>query len=200
MDRPLQTAVKLSSLHKSLTESKRREFRSRFLANDVIEPTLFEIDVAGHFMQLGYEIEWFEARSDSGERTPEFIAKKKSNEIEVECKAKSADAGRRIERASFYRLIDLLFPIIENKGLTGRIFIEVPSRLPRKDEWLLEAQQTFESNVTQGKDSLILSGEEKVEYDLKNAAQSLTILSITLSSIGVGIRPRTSIANGIVYQ
>ena len=36
MERPLQTAVKISILHRTLTASKRNEFRSRILADDIL--------------------------------------------------------------------------------------------------------------------------------------------------------------------
>lgn len=211
MERPLQTAVKLSILHRTLSESKQNEFRSRILADDIIEPTLFEIDTAAHFWQLGYDIEWFEARSDSGERTPEFIAKRNGHEIEVECKSKQADSGRRIERASFYRLVDLLLPIIENKGLSGVIFLEVPSRLPRQTKWFQEAQQVFENRIESGSGSIVLSGDEKFLFDLHKADGSVVHLRELASLVDpvsntyshfafMGQRRNDLISNPIVFR
>ena len=194
MERPLQTAVKLSILHRNLTASKRYEFRSRILADDVLEPTLFEIDTAAHLWQLGYDIEWFENRSDSGERTPEFIARRKGNEFEVECKSKNADAGRRIERATFYRLVDLIFPIIEKKGLSGIIFLEVPSRLPRQTKWFQEAQQAVEDRFKSGSGSVLLSGDEQFFFDLHIADDSVVPLRELASMVDQVTNPYSHFA------
>lgn len=211
MERPLQTAVKLSILHRTLTASKRNEFRSRILADDILEPTLFEIDTAAHFWQLGYDIEWFETRSDSGERTPEFIAKRNGYEIEVECKSKQADSGRRIERATFYRFVDLIFPIIEKKGLSGIIFLEVPSRLPRQTKWFQEVQQAVEDRFESGSGSVLLSGNEEFFFDLHIADGSVVHLRELASMVDpvsntyshfafMGQRRNDLISNPIVFR
>ncbi|MFC2053374.1 hypothetical protein ACFLV7_03625 [Chloroflexota bacterium] len=211
MERPLQTAVKLSILHNTFTASKSIEFRSRILADDILEPTLFEIDTASHFWQLGYDIEWFENRSDSGERTPEFIAKRNDHEIEVECKSKQADSGRRIERATFYRLVDLIFPIIEKKGLSGIIFLEVPARLPRQTEWFLEVQQAVEDRFESGSGSVVLSGDEQFIFDLHIADGSVVHLRELASMVDpvsntyshfafMGQRRNDLISNPIVFR
>ena len=211
MERPLQTAVKLSILHRTLTASKRNEFRSRILADDILEPTLFEIDIAAHFWQLRYDIEWFENRSDSGERTPEFIARRKGFEFEVECKSKKADAGRRVERAAFYRLVDLIFPIIEKKGLSGIIFLEVPSRLPRQTKWFQEAQQAVEDRFESGSGSVVLSGDEQFFFDLHIADGSVVHLRELASMVDpvsntyshfafMGQRRNDLISNPIVFR
>ena len=211
MERPLQTAVKISILHRTLTASKRNEFRSRILADDILEPTLFEIDTAAHFWQLRYDIEWFENRSDSGERTPEFIARRKGFEFEVECKSKKADADRRIERAAFYRLVDLIFPIIEKKGLSGIIFLEVPSRLPRQTKWFQEAQQAVEDRFESGSGSVVLSGDEQFFFDLHIADGSVVHLRELASMVDpvsntyspfafMGQRRNDLISNQIVFR
>jgi len=211
MERPLQTALKLSILHSTLSESKCNEFRSRILADDILEPTLFEIDTAAHFWQLGYDIEWFVNRSDSGERTPEFIAKRNGNEIEVECKSKQADSGRRVERAAFYRLVDLLLPIIEKKGLSGVIFLEVPSRLPRQTKWFQEAQQAVEDQFESGSGSVVLSGDERFFFDLHVADVSVVHLKDLASMVDpvsnpyshfafMGQRRNDLISNPIVFR
>ena len=211
MERPLQTAVKISILHRTLTASKRNEFRSRILADDILEPTLFEIDTAAHFWQLGYDIEWFENRSDSGERTPEFIARRKGFEFEVECKSKKADAGRRIERAAFYRLVDLILPIIVKKGLSGIIFLEVPSRLPRQTKWFQKAQQAVEDRFESGSGSVVLSGDEQFFFDLHIADDSVVHLRKLESMVDqvtnpyshfafMGQRRNDLISNPIVFR
>src|SRR2546422_916097 len=104
MRNTLGTAVKIAHLYSSMPESKRCEFKQRLLGQEHLTPILHEIDVAAHFWQLGYNIEWFDTKVPLGWRSPEFIASIEQSQIEVECKAKTVDAGRMVERKRFYRL------------------------------------------------------------------------------------------------
>ncbi|MDZ7845248.1 MAG: hypothetical protein U5K99_10660 [Anaerolineales bacterium] len=150
-------------------KNKRSEYRSRILSDDILEPTLFEIDCAAHFFQLGYEIDWFESKSDEHIRTPEFIAKKDDMEIEVECKTKKADAGRRIERRYFYRIVDCLFPIIDKKKLSGFLTITVPSRVPSNSSWYKETKRITNDEINVGEGSIGLPESIILQFNLKEA-------------------------------
>lgn len=172
MERPLQTAVKLYRLHPGLPDWKKAEFRSRILSDDYLEPVLFEIDVASHYWLLGYDIEWIESRSDSGQRTPEFAALSKEYELEIECKAKQADAGRKVERASFYRLVDLVLPILIGKSLTGSVFLALPSRLPSDPRWREEMARSLDVELREGKERAVLGGGEELDFSLRQAEKS----------------------------
>jgi len=166
MERPLQTAVKLSILHSNMPERKRREFASRILGDDILTPTLFEIDCAAHFHALGYDIEWFEV-AENGVRSPEFIAKQDGVQIEVECKAKMADSGRRVERAAFYRTVDELIPVISQKALCGAILLTFPRRFPTRPAWRSEAARALEQQLAGGRTTISLSSGERFECDLR---------------------------------
>ena len=148
LEKPLQTAVKLSRFHTSMPDWKKQEFRARLLADDYPDDTLFELDTAGHYFALGYEVEWFESRSGEGKRSPEFIARAGPYEFEVECKAKQADSGRKIERAAFYRTADILVPLVQDKGLVGTIYLTVPKRLPTDDGWRSQIAEELGASCT----------------------------------------------------
>lgn len=169
MERPLQTAVKLYRLDPGMPDWKRDEFRSRILSDEYMEPVLFEIDIASHYWLLGYDIEWIESRSDTGERTPEFAALSNEKELEIECKAKQADAGRKVERASFYRLVDLVLPVLTGKSLTGSIFLTLPSRLPNDPAWREAIASSLDSELNEGKGLATLDGGEELEFSLDRA-------------------------------
>ena len=163
----LQTAVKLSYMHSSIPEWKRKEFRSRILTDNILAPVLFEIDCAAHFFMSGYDIRWFEIPQEKGIRTPEFIAIGDQTEIEVECKAKKADSGRRIERATFYRLADTLIPVIQKKGLCGDIFLTIPARLPHTISWQTEAAKVLGEQIKPGVTIITLPEGEQFRCELK---------------------------------
>jgi hypothetical protein len=166
MEYPLQTAIKLSAFHRNMPDFKKEEYRSRILSDGILEPTLFEIDCAAHFWQLGYDIEWIESKSDVGEKTPEFIAIRDEVKIEIECKSKRSDAGRRIERRLFYRVIDNLLPIVQEFKLMGSIQMTIPLRIPAGNSWHNTTKETFRENLAAGAKSITLSDGTIIESNL----------------------------------
>ncbi len=177
MEYPLQTAVKLSAFHRSMPDFKKKEYSSRILSDSILEPTLFEIDCAAHFWQLGYDIEWIESRSDVGGKTPEFIAVRDEVQIEIECKSKRADAGRRIERRLFYRVVDNLLPIVQEFELMGSIQMVMPLRIPTNDSWHNTTKETFRKNIATGSKSITLSDGTIIELNLTPADGSTIYIS-----------------------
>jgi hypothetical protein len=142
MLRPSRTAAEIDILLGSMKEDKRHELRSRILHADNLNPVLFEVSVAAQFKLDGYSIDWSETASPSAAAAPEFIATSSDREIEVECKTKRADAGRRVERPGFYRLTDSITEKLRKSNLMGKVTIATPGRLPSANKWknqLLEA-------------------------------------------------------------
>ena len=130
---PIETAAKMSVLHGSMPESKRSELRQRILGSDYLTPILMEIDMAAHFYQMGFEVEWLELRV--GQRTADFICRSQKAIYEVECKSKTVDAGRMVARPRFYRLVDLIIDRLRSQGLCGEVSIALPGDLPGQSEW-----------------------------------------------------------------
>jgi hypothetical protein len=166
MRSPLRTAWMLSILHSNIPEWKHREFAARILKEDILTPTLLEIEIAAHFHTFGYHIEWFENPMEEGVRSPEFIAERDSVQIEVECKAKMVDSGRRVERKSFYRTIDDLLPIINNNDLCGAILLTFPNKFPTQPSWRSQAVYAFEQQLSPGKKTISLESGERFICDL----------------------------------
>jgi hypothetical protein len=73
--------------------------------DDTARSFLFELDMAIHFFRRGYDVEFVDLR-DLG--TFDLLVSDGKTELEVECKTKSADAGRKITRPNFYLLCDVL--------------------------------------------------------------------------------------------
>jgi len=185
----LLTAVKMWRLGKSMPDWKKEEFKSRILGDDVLTPTLFEIDVAAHFYELNYEIDWFEPESEDGQRTPEFVALRKDSELEVECKAKQADSGRRVERAAFYRAVDRFIPILQSKALMGLVFLTVPRRLPVKHSWYEQIRELLENEARPSADSFDLSDGTRIELGLEDADDLLKNPADVQKEVDLGKHP-----------
>jgi hypothetical protein len=87
---------------------KKDEFRTRLMdksGGDI--PALIEIAAASRIVMLGGQIKWIPEKAP-GERTPEMLVSYKGVKFEVECKAKMADSGRKIERGALYQFADRL--------------------------------------------------------------------------------------------
>ena len=136
IERAVEIASKLKILQQSMPLRVWNDLRSRILGSGYLSPIFFEIDTAAHFWQLGYDIEWSEPTGKPKSRIPEFtltsLDKRRSM---VECKLKRADAGRKILRPSFYRLVDELAAPLSAEGYTGKVLIVVPDRMPTNDTW-----------------------------------------------------------------
>lgn len=186
---PLQTAVKLSVLYSTMPEWKREEFSARILGNDDLEPTLYEIDSAAHYWQLGFNIEWLENLSTDGKKTPEFIARKDDFEFELECKTKKADSGRKIQRATFFRVIDNLLPVIQDAGLTGYISLTIPSRLPRQNSWHEETKSILAKNIAVGSGSIEFPANATLNYELMPTDETEHRIDDLVEKYGISTDP-----------
>jgi len=162
----LGTAAKIAHLFYSMSESKRSEFKQRLLGSEHLTPVLHEIDVAAHFWQLGYDIDWVASKASFGQRTPEFIASIGESQIEVECKTKNVDSGRMIERKTFYRVADSIFTLANSVKLMGNIFITIPGRLSDGQNWCENILSTLSANLQDSKVTSELADGTEVKIDL----------------------------------
>jgi hypothetical protein len=99
-------------------------------------PFAYEINIATHLMQKGWDVDFVDY---SGAARFDFLARRGTAEIEVECKTTSNDTGRKIHRQEVNRLADLLLPVreqlAEHRGC-HRILVTVPDRLGKSNEEL----------------------------------------------------------------
>jgi len=87
---------------------KKKEFRSRLTdksGNDL--PALVELEAASRIITLGGKIRWVPEQKQ-GERVFDILASYKGLQFEVECKAKTVDAGRQLTRGALYQFADRL--------------------------------------------------------------------------------------------
>lgn len=119
-------AYKIGVLQAKMPTSVKDKFRKDLVDDNNARAYLFEIQMASHYYQYGYEISWYE---DDGNPRPEFKVTADDFEFDVECKRFSTDASRKIRRVDFYRLAEWLIPEISKKRLCGTIDIELTDRL-----------------------------------------------------------------------
>jgi hypothetical protein len=167
MRTPLKTAIKISHLYKFMDNRIRGEYASRILADDNMMPTLFEIDVAAQLYLLDYSIAWSNPIISSPARVPEFMAKKGDVVVEVECKTKSIDAGRKIERPQCYRLSDKLINLIRDKKFYGEVHVVVKDRMPTSHPWQDGLCTCVSLMIDQGKMNETLDDGTRIRLDIR---------------------------------
>lgn len=127
----IHTASLIAEVLPSLPRWKRDELRSRLLdkaGGDI--PALVELTAASRLMRIGARIEW--VSESPGNPTCELVGEFEGLEFDVECKAKTVDVGRRMERPAIYQFADeLLLKIPElTKGEPNCLEIVVDTRFP----------------------------------------------------------------------
>jgi hypothetical protein len=146
------------------------EGRLRYAVNSAYgaRPFAYEISIASHLMGKGWDIDFADY---SGAARFDFLARRDSAEIEVECKSTSGDTGRKIHRQEVVRLADLLLPTTEQLAdVAGCHFIRVilPDRLGKSNEELSHISSTVaDAAVRRGAASNDLA---QVEYNFKDLA------------------------------
>ena len=124
----------LASMHNvlhTMPSWKKNEFRTRLMdksGGDI--PALIEIVAASRFVNHGGAIRWI-AEQSSGERIFDLLVNFKGEKLEVECKAKTVDAGRKLERAAIYQFGDKILSSGIFRSLDPRfVTITMDSRFP----------------------------------------------------------------------
>jgi len=92
---------------------------------------LFELDMAIHFFRRGYDIEFVDLW-DSGRF--DLLVSDGQTELEIECKTKSADAGRKITRPNFYLLCDVLAAELASLTQSVAVLFKCDGRLSGNQE------------------------------------------------------------------
>jgi len=192
MELPVEFAAKFMKLTDSMPKQRIDDFKQRILGADSVFPILFEIDIASHFWQIGYEIEWSQHAQTSGIKVPEFTAVSSENAVEVECKAKTPDAGRRVRKKSFYRLVDTIVEPLSSKGFNGLIEITVPDKLPIDKNIQDQITDAIFSNLQNS--VIALAGGIQISLELKGPGKVLASVSEVESKIQAIRKPHSHLA------
>ena len=95
----------INSLFPQLASGSVQRLKSVLMDDETISSFLFELDIATHFFRRGLDVR-FADLEDIGRF--DLLVSDGNSELEVECKTKTADAGRKITRANFALLCDLM--------------------------------------------------------------------------------------------
>lgn len=104
--------------------------------DETIRSFLFELDIATHFFRNGHDIQFVDLENQGNF---DLLVSDGQSELEVECKTKSADAGRKITRANFYLLCDVMAADLAPLTESFAILVKCDGRLSGKQELFHDA-------------------------------------------------------------
>jgi len=157
---------------------KKAEFRSRLtdkVGGDI--PALVEIMAASRIVTLGGTVKWI-PENDRG-RSFEMLVSYKGQKLEIECKAKSVDAGRKVARGDFYQFADSLLVSEAVRNLTRAdpryVTLVTSGRFPREHVGQTLVRSSIEALIVNGgvrdlPDGSTLSVEKFTAGEMKNLA------------------------------
>jgi len=193
-ERPIEIAAKLQVLRRSMSSRIWNDFRKRILGSDYLSPIFFEIDTAAHFWQQGYDIEWYEPASERNSQIPEFAIISGNRRIEIECKLKSADAGRKIARPRFYKLVDRVASPLSDRGYTGKIKIVVPNRMPTNSEWQNQVSSSVEKLLDSASSQFFLEDGTEITLDVHKLGDIVVPAAKTIAEAQMTKHPYSYLA------
>jgi hypothetical protein len=130
-------AFALTEVHKRLPPEARIKLQQRLYGSlkgeNSLAPIVHEMTVAVHLMNRGWDVEFHDLETGGFE----YIARRGTKEIEVECKRVAADTGRKVRRNDFCRLASPLFPTLSefaHRRVADIVHLRVQDRLPSRDE------------------------------------------------------------------
>lgn len=153
---------KLSTLQKMMPESIKYKFRKDLLDDERASDFLFELDLAWHYLAMGYELSWYEESN-----CPDFLVKTKDFDFNVECKRVTVDGSRKIRRRDFYRLVEMVLPRVEELNYIGKIDVELNDRLHSSNQHL----ESLSNQIIKAIQNFGIKGSFK--FPLGNVAFSL---------------------------
>lgn len=103
-----------------------KRLKGSIFDDDSVCAFLFELDLAIHFFMLGYDVEFVDLE---GRARYDLLVSDGSQELEVECKRKSIDAGRKIKKGDFYLLADILFGVLSDTSKRFAVLIKSDGRM-----------------------------------------------------------------------
>jgi hypothetical protein len=133
-------AIKLAlmsvKVHQRLSARGKRELKGRILdsikSDYGFAPLYLEMDIALRLLSFGFEVQ-FSDLENLGQF--DLLVGSGNNQLEIECKSQSVDAGRKIHRRDFYRLAQLTHPTISKLANSkySAVIVSLADRLPSND-------------------------------------------------------------------
>jgi hypothetical protein len=146
-----------------------RPVQSQVLDDETVRSFLFELDIAINFFRRGHEVKFVDLQ---GIDTYDLSVSDGESELEVECKTKSADAGRKITRGNFYLLCDVLAADLVPLTESFALLFKTDGRLSGSQELFHSAAQEIKGCRTAGR----YNGQvENLRFEIFNLPPGLQI-------------------------
>lgn len=160
--------ISINRIFHSVNNVAKGKIKSALLA-DSITPFLFEIQIATHFLVHNWDVEFVDLeRKNQNVLSYDFLVKKKSFELEIECIRISADKGRKITREGFYSLCDKILSQVEPLGGKYIFTIKCKDRLGKNISQFQKLATLIRENIENLQYSVNLDGISVNIYKLPN--------------------------------
>jgi hypothetical protein len=124
------------------------KIKSILLDDETVRSFLFELEISTHFFACGLDVQLVDLQ---GLGTFDLLVSDGKSELEVECKTKSADAGRKITRHNFYLLCDVLAVALSSRLTQSfAVFFKCDGRLSGRQDLFYKVADQIERCTVEG--------------------------------------------------
>ena len=146
-----------------------QKVRSLVLDDETVRSFLFELDIAINFFHLGYDVQFADLQALGNY---DLLVSDGQTELEIECKTKSADAGRKITRGNFYLLCDVLAADLAPLTESFTLLFKTDGRLSGNQELFHTVAEEIKRCRVAGQDT---GQVEKLRFEILNLPPGLQI-------------------------
>ncbi len=156
----------LNILVRNLNSIARNRILGRLRDPSGIRSFLFELQIATHFLVRGFDVYFIDLESSSEQGSYDFLVKNQYSEIEIECKRKSYDAGRKVTREGFYLLADAICSETLRRGQNFAVNIVCQDNLGRNHHEFQKFAESIRCALDSKEDSVNLGPKvsAKISY------------------------------------
>lgn len=145
--------------------------KGSILDDDTVRSFLFEIDVATHFFRQGWDVEFVDME---GKANYDLLVSDGKICLEIECKRKSADAGRKITRPEAYLLADIIFSRLQESQRRFLVDINCQGRMGSDQKVFSKLADELRKHVLTG----VSSGRvDHIRFEITHLPWNLVIKS-----------------------
>jgi len=162
-------AKAINGILRQATPTAVQKIKSMVLDDETVRSFLFELALAINFFRLGYDVQFIDLE-DKGNY--DLLVSDGTRELEIECKTKSADAGRKITRSNFYLLCDVLVARLAASKQQIALLLKSNGRLSGRQEFFERLAEEIKRCLNTGDENGQL---ESVEFRIVNLPETLRI-------------------------
>jgi hypothetical protein len=159
----------INAMFNEATPTTAKKIRSILLDDETVKSFLFEIDVATHFFARGLDVQFVDLK---GSGNCDLLVSNGEEIIEIECKTKSADAGRKIVRPNFYLLCDVLAAKLSPLTESFALLFKCDGRLSGSQEFFYQVAEEIRACKIQQRSQGTFGS---VRFEVKNLPAGTTI-------------------------